>query len=47
LNVASTAASLFITRVQVLNFPEHAPDQPAKVDFAPGAAVRTTDVPAL
>ena len=33
--------------VQVAAIPEHAPDQPAKVEFAPGVAARVTDVPAL
>ena len=47
LNVADTAALLFITTVQVLDLTEHAPDQPANVEFAPAAAARVTDVPAL
>ena len=33
--------------VQVVDVPEHAPDQPAKVEFAPAVALRVTDVPAL
>jgi hypothetical protein len=32
--------------VHVVEVPEHAPDQPAKVEFAPGVAVRVTGVPA-
>ena len=33
--------------VHVRDVPVHAPDQPANVEFAPGVAVRVTDVPAL
>jgi hypothetical protein len=47
LNVAVTAALRIITTVQVLDLPEHAPDQPANVEFAPAVAVRVTYVPAL
>jgi hypothetical protein len=31
----------------MLDVPEHAPDQPAKVELKPGIAYRVTDVPAL
>jgi hypothetical protein len=47
LNVAVAEALPFITTVQVLDLPEHAPDQPANVAFAPAAADRLTYVPAL
>jgi hypothetical protein len=33
--------------VQLDDVPDQAPDQPAKVAFAPAVAVRVTDVPAL
>ena len=33
--------------VHVRDVPVHAPDQSAKVDFAPGVAARVTDVPVL
>ena len=33
--------------VHVVDVPEHAPDQPANVEFVPGLAARVTDVPAL
>jgi hypothetical protein len=46
-NDAVTPALLFIVRVQADDVPEHAPDQPANVEFAPGVAARVTDVPAL
>ena len=36
-----------ITTVHMLDVPEHAPDQPAKVELKPGIAYRVTDVPAL
>ena len=36
-----------IETVHVLAVPEHAPDQPAKDELAPGLAVRVTDVPEL
>ena len=37
----------FRATVQLDDVPEHAPDQPAKVEPVTGAAVRVTDVPAL
>jgi hypothetical protein len=33
--------------VHVVEYPEHPPDQPAKVEFESGVAVRVTVVPAL
>ena len=37
----------FMATVQLDDVPEHAPDQPANVEFAPAVAARVTDVPAL
>jgi hypothetical protein len=37
----------FMATVQLDDVPEHAPDHPAKIELAPGVAVRVTDVPAL
>ena len=45
--VAPTFTLLFMVTVVLVCVPEHPPDQPAKVEFAPGVAARVTDVPAL
>ena len=37
----------FMFTMHEVDVPEHAPDQPANVEFEPGVAVRVTDVPAL
>jgi hypothetical protein len=42
--LAVTEAASFVVTVHV-PVPEHAPDQPVKVDPVPGVAVRVTDVP--
>jgi len=47
LKVAETEALEFIVRLQVGDVPEHPPDHPAKPEFASGAAVRVTTVPAV
>ena len=44
--VAVTELAAYIVTEHV-PVPEHAPDQPAKVELASGAAVSVTDVPAL
>ena len=47
MKAAVTLRFEFMATVHVRDVPEHAPDQPAKVAFAPAVAVRVTDVPAL
>jgi hypothetical protein len=47
LKEAVTDALAFIIKVLVSEVPEQAPDQPAKVELAFGAAVSVTVVPAL
>jgi hypothetical protein len=47
LKVAVTDVLEFIVGLQTVDVPEQAPDHPAKVEFAAGAAVRVTTVPAL
>src|SRR5271157_52226 len=44
LNAAVTLRLAFMVTVQV-PVPAQGPDQPTKVEFAPGVAVRVTDVP--
>jgi hypothetical protein len=46
LKVALTDFAAFIVTVQV-PVPEHAPDQPEKVDLLAADAAKVTDVPAL
>lgn len=43
---AVTEASEFIETLQVREVPEHPPDQPAKVEFSSGVAVKVTTAPA-
>ena len=46
-NAAVTLTLAVMVTVQVDDVPEHPPpDQPAKVEFAPGVAARVMDVPA-
>jgi hypothetical protein len=47
LNAAVTLRLEFMVTVHVVDVPEHEPDQPANVEFAPAVAARVTDVPAL
>jgi hypothetical protein len=45
LNIAETEVLALTVTVQVGEVPEHAPPQPAKVELAPGVAVRATGNP--
>ena len=47
MNAAVALRLEFMATIHVVDVPEQAPDQPANVEFAPGVAVRVTDVPAL
>lgn len=47
LNVALTVLIPDIVTLQVVVVPEHAPDQPVKVEPCTGVAVKVTDVPEL
>ena len=46
LKVAVTLFAAFMVSVQV-PVPEHAPDQPAKLELLPGVAVRVTTPPSV